>query len=248
MNSMNHEDAFLQAIVADPDDIDARLVYADWLEENGDTARAEFIRIGVEAVRCEAFLDEWARVPGRAADGAIAGAMLAAAQHLRQREKALLIGSPVSWGANAWFGDWLSAQDVDPSANWSWRFRRGFVEIIRCRAADWLGQPCPHCTNGKVMINRHVMINRGRVWQTCADCAGVGRVNAHGPAIVRQQPVLELELIGEFAQEDPTFLETRWGGLPGYFRGQLGLNWARYVAGLPILPLILEKTTPETDD
>ncbi len=46
------EDAFLKAIHADPDDVASRLVYADWLEENGgpaELARAEFIRVQIEA-------------------------------------------------------------------------------------------------------------------------------------------------------------------------------------------------------
>ncbi len=48
------DDAFLKAILADPDDDTHRLVYADWLEENGgeaELARAEFIRVQVEADR-----------------------------------------------------------------------------------------------------------------------------------------------------------------------------------------------------
>ena len=40
---MDEHLAFLQAILADPDDDAPRLVYADWLEERGDP-RAEFIR------------------------------------------------------------------------------------------------------------------------------------------------------------------------------------------------------------
>ena len=39
---------FLQAILANPNDDAPRLIYADWLEEQGDTARAEFIRVQCE--------------------------------------------------------------------------------------------------------------------------------------------------------------------------------------------------------
>jgi uncharacterized protein (TIGR02996 family) len=39
------EGAFLQAILADPEDDAPRLIYADWLEENGEPDRAEFIRV-----------------------------------------------------------------------------------------------------------------------------------------------------------------------------------------------------------
>ena len=43
--------ALLAAIVADPSDDVARLVYADCLEENGNSARAVFIRLQIEAQR-----------------------------------------------------------------------------------------------------------------------------------------------------------------------------------------------------
>jgi uncharacterized protein (TIGR02996 family) len=42
---MTHDEAFLQAILESPDDDTPRLVYADWLDENGDSDRAEFIRV-----------------------------------------------------------------------------------------------------------------------------------------------------------------------------------------------------------
>jgi uncharacterized protein (TIGR02996 family) len=44
----SHTDAFLEAILQDPDDDTPRLVFADWLEEQGDSpsaVRAEFIRV-----------------------------------------------------------------------------------------------------------------------------------------------------------------------------------------------------------
>ena len=41
---MTHDDAFLQAIIENPDDDAPRLLYADWLEERGDP-RGEFIRV-----------------------------------------------------------------------------------------------------------------------------------------------------------------------------------------------------------
>jgi uncharacterized protein (TIGR02996 family) len=45
------EDAFLPAILDSPDDDAPRLVYADWLEENGQPDRAEFIRLQCERAR-----------------------------------------------------------------------------------------------------------------------------------------------------------------------------------------------------
>src|SRR5215211_6223376 len=43
--------ALLAAVVADPSDDTARLVYADCLEESGNAPRAQFIRTQIEAER-----------------------------------------------------------------------------------------------------------------------------------------------------------------------------------------------------
>lgn len=49
---MNTErDAFIRRIAEEPDDDTVRLVFADWLEEHGDEARARFIRLQVEVAR-----------------------------------------------------------------------------------------------------------------------------------------------------------------------------------------------------
>ena len=45
------EAALLQAIIDSPDDESLRLVYADYLEENGEAARADFIRTQCELAR-----------------------------------------------------------------------------------------------------------------------------------------------------------------------------------------------------
>jgi uncharacterized protein (TIGR02996 family) len=58
---MTDDEAFLQDIIAHPDDDAPRLVYADWLDDHGDPDRAEFIRLQIELARMEA----WdARRPG----------------------------------------------------------------------------------------------------------------------------------------------------------------------------------------
>ena len=44
---------FLRDILANPEDDAPRLVYADWLDEHGDEARAELIRVGCERARLE---------------------------------------------------------------------------------------------------------------------------------------------------------------------------------------------------
>jgi uncharacterized protein (TIGR02996 family) len=50
---MTHPEAFLQAIRDDPDDDTHRLIYADWLDENGQIEQAEFIRTQCALARLE---------------------------------------------------------------------------------------------------------------------------------------------------------------------------------------------------
>lgn len=58
---MNDHDALLRAIGEHPEEDTPRLMYADWLEENGQTERADFVRNQVELGRVG--LDDPARRP-----------------------------------------------------------------------------------------------------------------------------------------------------------------------------------------
>ena len=62
------EAAFLAAIQQRPDDDASRLIYADWLEERGDSDRAEFIRTQIEAECCLVGSPEHSRLADRAAE------------------------------------------------------------------------------------------------------------------------------------------------------------------------------------
>ncbi len=73
-------EALFQAICAEPLDDAPRLIYADWLEENGDADRADFIR-----VQCRL-----AQLPADAAEGA----------QLRKREKKLWTAHRQKWLAH----------------------------------------------------------------------------------------------------------------------------------------------------
>src|SRR5262245_53285184 len=50
---MSERDAFIQAIIQAPDDDLPRLIYADWLDEHGESDRAEFVRVQIERARLE---------------------------------------------------------------------------------------------------------------------------------------------------------------------------------------------------
>jgi uncharacterized protein (TIGR02996 family) len=73
---MGDGEAFLEAIRREPDDDGLRLIYADWLDEHGDAARAEFLRVQIELA---AGVDAMRRV------------------ELRRRERALLEAHQANW-------------------------------------------------------------------------------------------------------------------------------------------------------
>ncbi len=105
------EEAFVQAICAEPGEDTHRLAYADWLEERGDPAalaRAEFIRTQIELARLP-------KNDRRARD-------------LRRREKQL-------WRENR--SAWLEAVPGGLRSRYL-TFQRGFLETIRLSAADLL--------------------------------------------------------------------------------------------------------------
>src|SRR5262245_29373729 len=116
---MTDGDALLAAILADPDEDTPRLAYADWLQENGECDRAEFIRVQVDLAR----LTPNEIVPWNAR-----------AVALRAREKALLA---------AHGGDWLAPLKKPggplPHEHTHGQFRRGFVEVVWMPASWFVG-------------------------------------------------------------------------------------------------------------
>jgi uncharacterized protein (TIGR02996 family) len=125
----------LRTILENPADDGARLVYADWLRENGDEARADFIQLQIE-------LDQ----VRRAADGAgelsrVAKALfnLAYDQQL-EREHELFQDHGRRWGAELPIWDLLNARAprgtwCAPALPWRRVWRRGFMETIRISLA-----------------------------------------------------------------------------------------------------------------
>jgi uncharacterized protein (TIGR02996 family) len=101
---------FHQALLANPDDDTLRLVIADWLEENDQPARAEFIRVQIELARGVAELDR--------------------RRHLEQRQRELLLTHEADWVQPL-------AEVLDcPQGKWGgWVFRRGFVEYFHLPAS-----------------------------------------------------------------------------------------------------------------
>jgi uncharacterized protein (TIGR02996 family) len=109
MNTMTHEEAFLQAILDDPDDDGVRLIFADWLDEHrgqAGAARAEFIRGQIQLAGLD---DDHPQKPS-----------------LQQRERELLGKHEKAW-----------LQPLRPSVR-EWAFARGFVEEVRVWTDEFL--------------------------------------------------------------------------------------------------------------
>lgn len=115
----------LATILADPADDAARLVAADWLEEHGETARAEFIRVQVHLAKVLRAQGNppYYRFPSQE-------------ETLSRRERELFQQSPET---HDWFGPAFDLARVG-SDWWSYLdwFRRGFISLVRCPLADWL--------------------------------------------------------------------------------------------------------------
>jgi uncharacterized protein (TIGR02996 family) len=108
--------ALLDAIIADPDDDAVRLVYADWLDENGseaDRARARLIRLQIELERVED--DDRCRVIARECAALID-------RHWREWSR----------GFQADQRDAVHFMDV---------FKRGFVPWVEMKGQEFLSDP-----------------------------------------------------------------------------------------------------------
>lgn len=132
----------LQAILDNRADDQLRLVYADWLEEHGEEARAEFIRVQVE-------LGNEKRVTYKRKIEKKIKHMLRGAAPLRRLKwiNDVLDGLRMGVSVDGW--GFLIAP-VSPNA----RFRRGFIAEITCSSADWLTHHAEILTEHPVEVVR----------------------------------------------------------------------------------------------
>lgn len=130
--------ALLDAVIAEPDENLHRLAYADWLDENGQEERAEFIRlqllldspVGQEAATRRIILrrDLEDSAKQRARERAIIeGAHRFLPQPLRDE--------PRGWAAGLDIPE--KPASVSLGLGWKIEWRRGFAERISCFLAQW---------------------------------------------------------------------------------------------------------------
>lgn len=125
------EAAFLQAIIAEPGADVHRLVYADWLEENGNAARAEFVRVQCELAKAPAYTHY--ETPSDCDCGWCA---LHRREHDLWRRRGAAFGAGLPGAAPAVLPGCVLSSGVERA--FSYEFRRGFVKQVTCAADDWL--------------------------------------------------------------------------------------------------------------
>lgn len=170
---MSDRSAFLVAIIAAPDDDTPRLVFADWLQERGEDARAEFIRVQCELARLRN-----TKVPRKVRQeprrckscGQWYGGTGKCGCERGDRRSAILTRLEQDRRGRLAWKDWLEARERELEGghqqDWvagleglygtgGWNFTRGFVAHVTCTAAWWLahadalhwhpsqGRPCP---------------------------------------------------------------------------------------------------------
>src|SRR5262245_64498143 len=99
---MSEREQLLTAICTHPEENTPRLVFADWLQENGEPDRAAFIRAQVRFASVPRHTPEWS------------------AQHKAIRQK---------WSKH--IERWLAELPVLKGVLWGTEFTRGFVEYVR---------------------------------------------------------------------------------------------------------------------
>ncbi len=122
---MTDRDALLRSIIESPQDDLPRLVYADWLDENGNSAHAAFIRCQIELARLD--VSDWRRSIGKR-------------EALRRREVKLWDGLWDQW-LESFRWDYPADGKYDQTKRGSPHLTdmsRGFVSSLTLSWSDWL--------------------------------------------------------------------------------------------------------------
>lgn len=178
-------DLLLRGVLTHPADDLRRLVLADWLDENGQGDRAEFVRVQCEYQGLHGHL---------AAHGNDSCEVCVRGYHLSDL---LLDKYRVPRNKPAPFARDCPSRLLDlhdrtmPRIEWDWH--RGFVAEVRLTLAQFAGGPCPECVRGYV--------SAGPDSHWCRDCKGTGRVAGCAEAMFRAHPVTSVTLSCRRADE-----------------------------------------------
>lgn len=131
------QQALLAAICEGPEDGLPRLAYADFCEETGDAARAEFVRVQMElAKRANCKMCEFATMAKRVYDASQPEVTCMACMFLDHRSRELLNAFPVDDHrnlANSFYA-WCQGRSI----KCEFEMRRGFVDRVTLTCDDWM--------------------------------------------------------------------------------------------------------------
>jgi uncharacterized protein (TIGR02996 family) len=119
----------LRAILATPEDDAPRLIYADWLEENGEEERAEFIRVQCELGSLGFGNPEENQIRRSDRIGELA-----------RRQRSLWVKPETSswFGGTSYIALGRSVFETRYDNKSCSLIRRGFADEVRCTLADWM--------------------------------------------------------------------------------------------------------------
>jgi len=252
--------AMLQAIVSEPGDDTPRLVYADWLDEHDQPARAEFIRVQVELAKLpepeeKTFRPIWVRSETDrlkavcVACSKINGPELCRYHTLYRASWILLRGRhfpTIEYNCWPWMG--VTRRLVPGGGLWTnhVEFSRGFVSHVTCTAADWLAHadtlfwspiPCSRCGGGgsnRVAVDRyHTRFQQLK----CTDCDGSGLARPFPPTA---QPIERVTLttppsgVTTLHPDANTVTDHRWPGITFELPRPHPTAEAWFTAGAPL--------------
>lgn len=201
---MTDADALLASILAYPEDDLPRLVFADWLDENGEHERAEFIRIGCELLVTPEYVQEYVTAAYDTFFGELAieprNCNVRNRQYdlLRRRERELLRENSGRWFS---IGKYAACSVWDHSPTVRWRVpsserdvmtadhSRGFIEAVRLPLAEFLGGECSRCRGLAGNWNEE----SGDFAATCVACKGTGRTDGIAKRLFTSQPITRVE-------------------------------------------------------
>lgn len=134
-------ESFIRCICEQPAEDTTRLVFADWLDENGDPDRAEFIRVQCALHPYQAQREWLENMPVEQWKGdASVGELLHRLDPLVRRHTALCQQYLVDckpwseeFARGLWAEDWFQL-----CVPWYWGWSRGFVSDIHCGIRDFL--------------------------------------------------------------------------------------------------------------
>jgi uncharacterized protein (TIGR02996 family) len=181
---MTTEAELLRAVLSEPESDSPRIAFADWLEEQGEAERAEFIRVQCEL---EAYPADFDMIAGesfrqRCQDGRhwLHCPDQSRCDTLRRRDRELLLRYGFDWlpkiGIKPMLHDGGDAEGVnfeictgtEKGSGIQCDFRRGFVNAVTCTAADFLEHADSLCWSPR---QTEEIIERGR---GCKQCRGRG--------------------------------------------------------------------------